>query len=285
MAPSIFRASSAARTTSKPLRTTLAALACAGAAPVLPFAIQAQEVVQRLPSAEERALTEALQTLARNPNERRALLTAGRSALALGDTDAALGFFSRLRDLDPGSSDALAGLAAVQVRRNEPVLALSLFDNVGDDALRDLSIVAERGLAYDLVGDQARAQAIYREALAVTRSEELVRRLSLSQAIAEARNPLDERMQGRRAAEVRREHGLQSAAAAGEQRRQAGDVELGGGGEPGGRCVVCLDRKARVAFAPCAHVCCCEECGQNPALTRCPMCRAGIAHRIALYFS
>lgn len=184
MAPSIFRASSAARTTSKPLRTTLAALACAGAAPVLPFAIQAQEVVQRLPSAEERALTEALQTLARNPNERRALLTAGRSALALGDTDAALGFFSRLRDLDPGSSDALAGLAAVQVRRNEPVLALSLFDNVGDDALRDLSIVAERGLAYDLVGDQARAQAIYREALAVTRSEELVRRLSLSQAIA-----------------------------------------------------------------------------------------------------
>lgn len=184
MAPSIFRASSVARTTSKPLRTTLAALACAGAALVLPVAIQAQEVVQRLPSAEERALTEALQTLARNPNERRALLTAGRSALALGDTDAALGFFSRLRDLDPGSSDALAGLAAVQVRRNEPVLALSLFDNVGDDALRDLSIVAERGLAYDLVGDQARAQAIYREALAVTRSEELVRRLSLSQAIA-----------------------------------------------------------------------------------------------------
>jgi tetratricopeptide (TPR) repeat protein len=185
MAPSIFRASSVVRTTSKPLRVKLAALACAGAALALPASVQAQqEVVQRLPSAEERALTEALQILARSPENRRALLTAGRSALALGDTDAALGFFSRVRDLDPGSGDALAGLAAVQVQRNEPVLAISLFDNAGEDALRDLAIVAERGLAYDLVGDQARAQEIYRGALAVTRSEELVRRLSLSQAIS-----------------------------------------------------------------------------------------------------
>lgn len=186
MVPSTFRASSAARTTSKPLRTSLAALACAGAALALvPASMRAQqEVVQRLPRAEERALTEALQILARSPKNQRALLTAGRSALALGDSDAALGFFSRVRDLDPGNGDALAGLAAVQVRRNEPVLAISLFENAGENALRDLAIVAERGLAYDLVGDQTRAQAIYREALAVTRSEELVRRLSLSQAIA-----------------------------------------------------------------------------------------------------
>lgn len=188
MAPSTSRASSAVRTTSKPLRSALVVLAFAGAPMAVPAPVAAQvasqEVVQRLPSAEERALTEALQTLARDPRNSRALLTAGRSALALGDHDAALGFFSRARDVDPGSDDAMAGLAAVQVQRNEPVLAIALFDNAGADALRDIAIVAERGLAYDLVGDQARAQAIYRGALGVTRADELVRRLSLSQAIS-----------------------------------------------------------------------------------------------------
>lgn len=184
MVPSTSRASSAVRTTSKPLRSALAVLALAGAPLAVPGQVAAQEVVQRLPSAEERALTEALQTLARDPRNSRALLTAGRSALALGDNEAALGFFSRARDLDPGSGDAMAGLAAVQVQRNEPVLALALFDNAGSDALRDIAIVAERGLAYDLVGDQASAQAIYRGALGVTRTDELVRRLSLSQAIS-----------------------------------------------------------------------------------------------------
>jgi len=59
----------------------------------------------------------------------------------------------------------------------------------------------------------------------------------------------------------------------------------GGGGDPGGRCVICLDRTARVAFAPCAHVCCCEVCGQDPAVERCPVCRRSIARRIGLYFS
>ncbi len=184
MAPSISRASSAVKTTSKPLRSALAVLALVGAPLAVPAVLQAQEVVQRLPSAEERALTEALQILARNPDNGRALLTAGRSALALGDVDAALGFFSRARDADPGSGDALAGIAAVQVRRGDPVGAIGLFDAAGEDALRDLVIVAERGLAYDMVGDQARAQAIYRQALGVTRSDELLRRLSLSQAIS-----------------------------------------------------------------------------------------------------
>jgi len=59
----------------------------------------------------------------------------------------------------------------------------------------------------------------------------------------------------------------------------------GGGGEPGGCCVVCLEKKARVAFAPCAHVCCCEDCGQIQALAACPICRSPIVHRIGLYFS
>lgn len=60
---------------------------------------------------------------------------------------------------------------------------------------------------------------------------------------------------------------------------------LKGGGEPGGRCVVCLEKTARIAFAPCLHVCCCEDCGQEAALTTCPLCRRKISNRIGLYFS
>jgi hypothetical protein len=58
-----------------------------------------------------------------------------------------------------------------------------------------------------------------------------------------------------------------------------------GGGDPGGECVVCRDRVSRVAFAPCAHVCCCEICGQSPELRTCPVCRTPISHRIGLYFT
>ncbi|MXP10118.1 SPOR domain-containing protein [Pseudoblastomonas halimionae] len=162
----------------------MAALVCAGAAFALPEMAVAQEVVQRLPPPEEQALKEALQALARNPDDMRSLLIAGRSALVLGDSDAALGFFSRARDLDPGSDEALAGIAAVQVRRNDPVAAIALFDNVGEQALGDPVIDAERALAYDLVGAQGRAQTLYRAVMARSSSEELIRRLALSLAIS-----------------------------------------------------------------------------------------------------
>jgi hypothetical protein len=59
----------------------------------------------------------------------------------------------------------------------------------------------------------------------------------------------------------------------------------GGGGHPGGHCVVCWERVSRIAFAPCAHVCCCEICGQLPELTACPVCSRPISSRIGLYFS
>jgi len=63
-------------------------------------------------------------------------------------------------------------------------------------------------------------------------------------------------------------------------------VEAGrGGGDPGGTCVICLEKVSRIAFAPCAHVCCCEDCGQDPALSSCPMCRRTISARIGLYFT
>lgn len=59
----------------------------------------------------------------------------------------------------------------------------------------------------------------------------------------------------------------------------------GSGGDPGGMCVICWERSSKIAFAPCAHVCCCEICGQNPQLVSCPVCQGQIQHRIGLYFS
>jgi len=106
----------------------------------------------------------------------------------------------------------------------------------------------------------------------------------LRSALRLAGDDLDARTRSRLEGRVESAEGLRSAASASAY---GGNLASGrqGGGEPGGRCVVCLEKTARVAFAPCAHVCCCEDCGQNPALSTCPICRGPIAHRIGLYFS
>ena len=65
-----------------------------------------------------------------------------------------------------------------------------------------------------------------------------------------------------------------------------GSIAAGtGGGEPGSACVVCMQAKATIAFAPCAHVCCCADCGRMSQIQKCPVCRASIQHRIGLYFA
>jgi hypothetical protein len=61
--------------------------------------------------------------------------------------------------------------------------------------------------------------------------------------------------------------------------------KLQGGGTPGANCAICMENPARVAFAPCAHVCCCEECGKNPSVKTCPICRKEIVSRIGLFFN
>lgn len=106
----------------------------------------------------------------------------------------------------------------------------------------------------------------------------------LRSALRLAGDDLDSRTRQRLEGRVESEEGLRAAASAAGSSTPA-PTSGRGGGEPGGNCVVCLEKTARVAFAPCAHVCCCEDCGQNPALSACPICRGPIAHRIGLYFS
>lgn len=147
-----------------------------------------REVVQPLPPAAASDLSAALKRLGANPMDGSALLDAGWASLELNDVTAAVGFFSRAELLPESAANAKAGLGAAQVARKRPVEALALFDEAEKLGAKLGSHAGERGLAYDMVGDNGRAQQFYRMALADgglrdEKAQEVTRRLALSQAI------------------------------------------------------------------------------------------------------
>lgn len=145
----------------------------------------AKAVVQPIPSQQSYQLNAALTRLATNPRDVSALIDAGNAALVLGDNDAALGFFGRADQISPGDPRVKAALASALVKNEDPFAAIPLFDAAERAGARDGSLAGDRGLAYDLVGDNFDAQRYYRQALATApQNDEIVRRLALSQAIA-----------------------------------------------------------------------------------------------------
>lgn len=156
------------------------ALALVLAAASVPAA--AQPVVQAIPGAENRALNAALARLAANPRDGGALVDAGNAALAMNDVDAAIGFFTRAEQIVPGDARAKAGLAGAYVRNEDPFTAIRLFDEAERQGPLPSALLADRGLAYDLVGDNATAQRYYRQA--GPNNDEALRRLALSLAIS-----------------------------------------------------------------------------------------------------
>ena len=143
-----------------------------------------REVVQPLPSPDVQRLNSALNRLAANSQDLRALIDAGNAALALGDLDAAMGFFGRAQELSPNNADAKMGMAAIFLRSDRPIDALRLFAEAEKAGASPDAVLGERGLAFDLVGNNAEAQASYRAALTRGSNAEITRRLALSQAIA-----------------------------------------------------------------------------------------------------
>ncbi|MEL7444977.1 MAG: SPOR domain-containing protein [Pseudomonadota bacterium] len=143
-----------------------------------------REIVQPLPSEDVSRLNSALMQLARRPESVSALIEAGNAALQLGDFDAAMGFFGRAESNAPDNAQVKMGMAAVFLRSGRPIEALSLFSEAERAGASPRDVMADRGLAYDLVGNNAEAQAAYRAALAVRRDDQTVRRLALSHAIA-----------------------------------------------------------------------------------------------------
>jgi tetratricopeptide (TPR) repeat protein len=141
-------------------------------------------VVQPLPDPNTDRLSDALQTLSRSPRSLDALIAAAEASLGLDDLDAAGGFIQRAEAVAPGDGRVMAARASWLARRQQPVEALRLFAEAEKLGALGLTHVADRGLAYDLVGDNARAQKDYAVVLSAGANPLITRRLALSQAIA-----------------------------------------------------------------------------------------------------
>jgi tetratricopeptide (TPR) repeat protein len=151
---------------------------------VTPVAASAQGSYSPYDESPAAALARYVRTLASDPKDFAALIGAGRAALALGDTQAAAGFFARADEVNPQSPMPQAGMGAVSVANGEPLAAMPYFGRAQQLGASLSQIGCDRGLAYDLIGQQAQAQADYRAALNGPDAQEARRRLALSLAIS-----------------------------------------------------------------------------------------------------
>ena len=129
------------------------------------------------------ALARYVRALTANSKDFTSLIGAGRAALELGDTQAAAGFFARADEVAPRRPEPQAGMGAVQVASGEARAALPYFTRAQQLGASVTSFAADRGLAYDLLGQQAQAQADYRVALNGADKDLARARLALSLAV------------------------------------------------------------------------------------------------------
>ena len=141
-------------------------------------------VIQSTAPSPTRTLNAALARLARDPRDITALLDAGGAALDLGDTDAAIGFLTRAEQVAPGTAGVRARMGLAMLRSNQPFEAIRWFDMAEQVGFSRTEMATDRGLAYDLIGDNAAAQREYQLALSAGRNDEASRRYALSLVIA-----------------------------------------------------------------------------------------------------
>ena len=154
-----------------------------------PAASTSIPVVQPTAPSPTRMLNAALARLARDPRDMGALLDAGGAALDLGDTDAAIGFLSRAEQVSPGNAGVRARIGIAMLRANQPFEAIRWFDLADQAGFNRAEMATERGLAYDLAGDNTAAQRQYQLAISglpkeSAQSDEAIRRYALSLVIA-----------------------------------------------------------------------------------------------------
>ena len=147
--------------------------------------VVARPVVQALPSDEVQRLNRALIALAKAPRDRDALVEAGQAALGVDDLEAAVGFFGRAAEVDPGHPAVASGLGGVYLRAGRAGEALLQFDRALAAGVDERAVQADRALTLDLVGEHPAAQAAYTRALELDPgNDEARRRLAISFAIA-----------------------------------------------------------------------------------------------------
>jgi Flp pilus assembly protein TadD len=175
------------------LAASIVALAATGAgaahaqsarAPVYPssYPQTSPQMVQPIGTAD--SLASEIRLLAADPNNVQALVRAGELALKLEDPTAAAAFFTRASRIDPRNPRVKAGEGSLLVSAERPGEALRHFaeaEALGGDVR---SFAADRGLAYDLIGEQDRAQRDYRVALRAAEDDETRRRYALSLGIS-----------------------------------------------------------------------------------------------------
>lgn len=149
-----------------------------------PVATTSVPVVQSVAPSPTRMLNAALARLARDPRDISALLDAGGAALDLGDTDAAIGFLTRAEQVAPGTAGVRARMGIAMLRSNQPFEAIRWFDLAEQAGFNRAEMATDRGLAYDLIGDNAAAQREYQLALTTGKNDEATRRYALSLVIA-----------------------------------------------------------------------------------------------------
>jgi Flp pilus assembly protein TadD len=122
--------------------------------------------------------------LARDPQNSAALVDAGNAAMLLGDFDAAIGFFTRADQVRPGNGPIKAQIGSAMLNAGQPFDAISWFDQAEGAGADPVTMASDRGLAYDLIGDNTAAQRQYQRALSRGDDEEATRRYAISLAIA-----------------------------------------------------------------------------------------------------
>lgn len=148
----------------------------------VPSAALDAETAARLDA--QRQLTEALSRIAADGSDWFALSQAGRAALALGDARAATGFLARAEALAPQDPVIKAALGAAMVQLEDAETAMRYFDAAVAAGGLDRTYIGDRGLAFDLLGDQRRAQADYAVAEREAPSAEVTRRHAISLGIS-----------------------------------------------------------------------------------------------------
>lgn len=173
------------------LHRPLAALALLAAAAPTPLLAQ---MVQPLGQTDADRLAAQMRQLAANPRDVQALATAGELSLRIGDLSGAAALFARADKVDPRSGRVKAGMAAILVRSERPGEALRFYAQAESYGWPVERFAADRGLAYDLIGQQERAQRDYRTALRQGSDDETVRRYALSLGISGQQQPALEQL-------------------------------------------------------------------------------------------
>jgi len=129
-------------------------------------------------------LRDAVRRMAQRPTDPIALSDAGYASIKLGDAAAALNFFTRANAVQPNNARTLAGLGSALVRTENPFEALKYFDDAMRLGASERLIAFDRAVAFDLLGNFARAHQDYQLARSLGDNDELIRRYAMSLSMA-----------------------------------------------------------------------------------------------------